>query len=106
MIKKEIGIARVTYDAKGTATHSIFIPQIKIDNSELIQSQLKNIGNGSKQTILENAQLVMAHWFTKVGEIETADRFAGEEVVGEVMGTDERDGKIRSCTMKFYLQKP
>ncbi len=105
-MKKEIGIARVTYDAKGNATHSIFIPQIKIDDEKLIQSELKNIGNGSKETILGNAQLVMSNWFNKVSEIETADRFAGEKVVGEVMGTDMRDGKIRSCTMKFFLEKP
>lgn len=112
MKKQKIGTATMYFDDGGTPIRADFDPAIRI--SEFVDpevpspllDQLINIGGGkSRQTIVASADLVVGAWFSKVDEIELADRDQ-YRVVGEcVVCRKYENGIVRECVVDYYFEK-
>jgi hypothetical protein len=86
----QIGIATITYDNTGMAMSATFEHSLKISSSDSVINSLKTIKQRDVPTMTENAETVMAEWFTKMNEVELADRdqykISGEVVECEMNG--------------------
>lgn len=97
---EKIGVATIEYNGKGAVVRANFQP---IKKFEVDLSQLK--GNEDEKTVRDNAELIMASWFSKVNEIELADRdkFKIESKVLDCRKWP--DGTIKKCWIEFYLKE-
>lgn len=72
---KSIGIATVVYGEDGKVISARFEPKEVFDAIDL--NQLKQVSFNipdDKAIIQHNAEMVMAGWFVRMNEVETADR--------------------------------
>src|SRR5579864_105088 len=71
MEELQIGTAEIIYGEDGKVLRAFFTPKMQVGN---IASQLLQLEPGKPERIKENAEMVLAAWFSKMNEIELADR--------------------------------
>ena len=99
---EQIGIATVNYDEAGNVVSANFEPKLKVENVDV--KQLLSIkADPDVDVVKHNAEMVMASWFTKINDIELADR-DDYNIVSEVLRCERYDNdKIKTCSIAFYF---
>lgn len=102
----QIGIATVQYDEQGKVTHARFKPTLEITVSPLLKDMLKDItATTDKETTLHNAEAAFASWFSKMTEIELADRDEYEIAVSNTTCHKHSNGIVSACYISFVFRK-
>ena len=101
---KKIGIATIEYDRVGSVTKGTFDPDKDFGNVDI--KQLLSIkASKDVDVVKRNAETVLASWFSKINEVELADRDQ-YEVASEVLDCKKYvDGKVKKCSIQFYLKE-
>lgn len=101
---EQIGIATMQYDESGKVIEAYFTPRDKVQGVDL--NQLKTIqADQNIDVIRYNAEMVMAGWFSKVNEIELADR-DHYKVTSETIWCDKYpNGSVKRCSIGFYFEE-
>lgn len=104
--EQEIGIATMVYDTNGKIMNTSFVPLLQIKHSKKLESQLQTVkGSEDAEALNNNAQLVMAAWFSQVDEIELADRDE-YEVVSKVLSCEKyQSGRVKTCSIMFIFKR-
>lgn len=103
---KEIGTVHMHYDKFGLIQNADFIPAINFSLTEEIKSQLGLIQPGSQEVLTRNADMIMSGWFTKVNDIELADR-EKFQLKRQVLACEkfEATGYVKYCKLRYYLEE-
>lgn len=102
-MKTTIGNATILYSREGKATHSFFVPAIHTIPCDVIEAQLLTTTPKTGEQAKEQAQRVLADWFSKVEDIELADRETGE-ITSTIVSCEKWDNDIpKSCTIEFVF---
>lgn len=102
----EIGIATLRYDKTGEATHASFESTMLLDFDKDLLKQLERVPDSEDaEAIKQNADLVFAGYFSKLNEIELADR-EQYEVISEIVNCLKyENGKAKECTIRFLFRQ-
>lgn len=101
----EIGTVGITYDKQGTATKAEFNPTVGFNLDTNVIKQLASIKQQDPEILKQNAGFVMAAWFSKLNDIELADRDK-YEIATEIVSCDRySDGKIKMCRIRFTFKE-
>lgn len=102
---QEIGIVTVNYDSEGTVISATFKPTMEIEFDNDLLEQLRNTKSPTEpETVQQNAELALGAWFSKVNEIELADREL-YDLVTEVVYCDKHDnGNVATCAIRFIFK--
>lgn len=102
----EIGIVDIRYNAEGKVTDGTFTPTLRAAVDKKLINQLFSIEKPADEAALRaNSELILADWFTRLNDIELADREL-YEVKGEVLGCDKYpDGRVQHCRIVFNFVK-
>lgn len=105
-MKTEIGKAEIIYSVDGEILSTSFVPSLVTTSKKVIEKQLQNIGGGYDEKVMQkNAEMVMAHWFKAVDEIETSDRFSGKGITSEInMCNYYPNGRVKFSVIKFFYE--
>jgi hypothetical protein len=106
MKEQEIGIANIKYKQDGSVFSADFTPsKVNLGGGFGPPNQLLNIKQGTAEEIKNNAELVMASWYSKMNEIELADRNQ-YEIKGEIIRCDKYpDGAVMQCEVRFVFKQ-
>lgn len=74
MEKIIIGRATIEYNLDGIVTSAKFDPMLDVNLGPEILSQLTQIKNGSQDELQSNSDFILGTFFSKMTEIELADR--------------------------------
>ena len=101
----EIGEVELFYNEDGKVTKSSFTPTMKINLDENLINQLHSIeSNKNSEVIKHNAEIMLASFFSKINEIELADRDY-YHIESEVMKCDKYPtGIAKYCKIKFIFK--
>jgi len=104
----EIGVATITYDQRGKAIRELtnFVPTLKISISEELDKQFAQIRSDKDELHLkQNSDLVLSIWFSKMNEIELADRDKFE-IESQVIKCERYSNQtIKQCIIKYSLKE-
>lgn len=102
----EIGIVTITYNNQGDVVSADFNPTMRIEVQEDLKQQLISVKeNEDSEKLQANADLVMGAWFSKITDIELADR-SEYHIVSELLRCNRYpDGKVRLCSMLYKFEK-
>lgn len=101
----EIGTVEIEYSEKGEVKAASFhpVPAILFDSPVTSQLMALNHPAGPHQ-LKNNSDLILAAWFTKMNEIELADRDR-YDINSEIVGCDKHpNGSIKKCTLKYTFK--
>lgn len=101
----EIGVAVINYSPEGKVLSAGFEPTLKMSFTPELLDQLSGAKSDTAETVRVDSEIIMAAWFSKMNEIELADR---EEY--HIVSTVEEcvkypDGRIKTCKVKFSFKK-
>lgn len=101
----EIGTVEITYDENGNARDAKFTPSLKISlTNKLLLELFKISGKDSEGIIRSNADLVFGQWFSKLNEIELADR-EKYHVVSHLQRCIKYDsGNVKTCIITYSFE--
>jgi hypothetical protein len=103
-----LGIVVIKYDENGNVitdgTH--FEPTMKLPLNANVEEELKQIqGCDDTETLKHNAEMVLSGWWSKMTEIEFADR-EKYHIHSEAKSCEKYDnGKIKECTMEISFRE-
>lgn len=99
-----IGTVHLEYDELGKLIQAFFNPEIKIEADEDLLTKLSEIKNSDEKNICEQANTLFATWFSKMNEIELADR-TEYHIINELVACEKFDsGAIKSCAIEFNFE--
>ena len=102
MEELQIGTAEIIYGEDGKVLRAFFTPKMQVGN---IASQLLQLEPGKPERIKENAEMVLAAWFSKMNEIELADR-EHYKIESEILKcTMYQDGSVKRCKISFTFKE-
>lgn len=105
MDKLSIGIVKIEYDKEGKVIRANFYPSMNLEADDDLKNQLQTIKNSDQETVKSNASLVMAAWFSKMTDIELADR-EKYEISTNIISCDKHwDGTIKMCVIEFEFKE-
>lgn len=99
----QIGQAIFNFDEQGKQMSAYFKPTMKVNVNVNL---LENISTGEdSETIKRNAEVALASWFSKMNEIELADRdeYVLQSEIEECIRYD--NGKVKTCVVVFNFLK-
>lgn len=83
-----------------------FIPTMKVSLDDNLLEQLKSIQQPNDGNVVKSqADLMLAAWFSKMNEIELADRTQYTIKSKVVDCTKWPNGKVRLCKLNYYFAK-
>lgn len=101
----QIGTVTIEYNRSGVVTSHKFNPLIKVDNSQELRRELKNVNGENADVLKHNADVIVAAWFSKVNQVELEDR-EQYSVESEVIACEKYNtGGIKKCVLKYFLKK-
>lgn len=106
-MKTNIGVATLMYDKTGKVTAASFAPAALFDKIDLNQlAQIKPDGSGDDEvSMTRNAELVLSSWFTRMNEIELADRDQFK-ISTEVLSCERyKTGEVMIFMASFSFEK-
>ncbi len=101
-----IGVATISYDEQGNPTSQTFKPGENIEPDDNLLNQLKQIPTATdSELVKQNADLVLAGWWSKMNEAELADRdeFKIYSEIVECLKYD--NGSVKSCSIEYTFKK-
>lgn len=102
----EIGIVDIDYSSKGEVKNASFRPTLKVKADATLKKQLLNLQSSSDSAVIKsNAELMFASWFSKINEIELADRDEYEIHSDMVTCLRYKSGMVKKCVMKFSFRR-
>lgn len=104
-MKQEIGIATIDYSSDGTATGASFAPSMRVDLDKRALLQLTTIKARDPKIVEDNAGYVFASWFSRMNEIELADRDKFIVVPQTIKCETYPNGKVKHCEIAFNFQE-
>lgn len=106
MEKLVIGNVLMMYDEEGNVINAIFDPTMKLDFKEPLSDQLQQIKcSEDVTTVQQNADTIFAGWFSKLNEIELADR-TKYEIKSNVLDCEKYpNGKVKKCLIQYVYQE-
>lgn len=105
MEKITIGKATIEYDIYGIVERASFEPTLNVNIGPDIISQLARINNESQVELQSNADLILGAFFSKLTEIEVADRemFAVKSRVVECVKYTA--GAVKKCVLEYTFEE-
>lgn len=105
----EIGTVTITYSANGTIINSetYFTPsmQVSVSQENLLNEFMKITEKTDSEILKQNADLVIASWFSKMNEIELDER-PGNGISSELIRCEKYStGQIRKCVIRYNYSK-
>jgi hypothetical protein len=104
----KIGTVIVNYDQEGNVLEKFtaFVPTMNIPVDKELGKQLIKLKQENNETILkDNSDLILASWFSKMNEIELADRNSFK-IESMIVSCDKySNGKIRKCILDYYFER-
>lgn len=108
MKTQEIGIATITYDSGGTVIRELtnFVPTLKISITEELNRQFAKVKSEKDEINLKkNSDIVLATWFSKMNEIELADRDKFQ-IKSEIIKCERyANQRIKQCVIRYTFEK-
>lgn len=101
----EIGTVQIEYRETGEVKSASFhpVPAIRFDSAVTRQLLTLDHPEGPHQ-LKNNSDLILAAWFTKLNEIELADR-ERYDIDSEIIRCDKYpNGSIQTCTIKYTFK--
>ena len=104
--KIDIGIATLRYTKEGELVSAAFEPLMMLKACDKLIDQMKENNNKALGPInaIENAEFIFASWFSKMNEIELADR-SEYTITTEEWKIDETDSTCNEYKFKFVFDK-
>jgi hypothetical protein len=102
-----IGVASVGYNEEGQVEFANFLPEMQIDLDQRSLNNLKKVVNNSTntETVKENADKVLAHWFSKINDIELAER-PQFQVTSEIVNCEKHaNGNVKLCVIRYSFSE-
>lgn len=100
-MSEKIGIVTIEYFENGVVRRAEFAPTLKLSVSSALADQLTNQQPNTAEEAKNNADLVFASWFSKMNEIELADRTL-YEVKGNMLECETyADGHPKKCVFEY-----
>lgn len=106
-MKLEIGKVTMNYSQKGEMVKekTYFTPTLNIIITKELEDQLKTIQGGDQKTVKDNADLLLASWFSTMNEVELNDRQT-HRLDSEVVHCETYpDGNVKQCVIKYIFQE-
>lgn len=108
MKTQEIGIATITYDNGGRVIKELtnFVPTLKISITDELNKQFAQIRSEKDEINLKkNSDIVLATWFSKMNEIELADRDKFE-IKSEIIKCEKyANERIKQCVIRYTFKE-
>jgi broad-specificity NMP kinase len=104
----KFGIVTMTYDELGkiVATASSFKPTMEIKINKNVEAELKVLEiQNDEQAIVHNAEMIAAGWFSKMTEIELADRNSYHTVSNIIECVKWPNGSVRKVVVELVFKK-
>lgn len=101
---EQIGIATINYDQQGNVLEAYFNPTPKFEKIDA--SQLKSVKSSKEAEVIKyNAEMILASYFSRMNEIELADRDKYEIGSEILICTKYDNGNVRSCSIQFFFRE-
>lgn len=105
MEKLVIGKAVIEYDTTGKIKSATFEPDVKIDLALTFGTQLQELDGPTPEALKESADRVLSAWFSKMNEIELADR-DHYEIASEIVSCDKYpNGSVEKCVLEYIFRE-
>lgn len=105
MKKEKIGEVEITYSEAGIVHRASFVPTLITEFTGDVISQLGQLKSAKdSETIVFNAEMILAAWFSKLNDLELRDPEV-TQIIGEVKQCNHyANGMVQSCQMNYYAQ--
>lgn len=106
MKQQEIGVTTLEYDDAGNLITSYFEPTMKVVVDETLLKAIKEVKNSEdSESIKQHAEVALASWFSKMNEIELADR--DEWTISSEVKHCEKwpNNKVKKCVIQFEFKR-
>lgn len=105
MEKIIIGIAELKYNIHGFVVMSSFKPSLNIEHTEKLAEILNKIECTDVSKIKQQADIVFASWFSRITDIEIADR--SKYVISSNIITCKKfkNGKTKNCAIEYSFKE-
>lgn len=102
----EIGIVKMQYGEDGDVKSASFEPKIQVSVGGELLARLHSVNSPTNSDIIKsNADMVLASFFSKINEIELADR-EEYEVTSEVINCEKYpNDTVKTCEIKYLFKK-
>jgi uncharacterized protein YdeI (YjbR/CyaY-like superfamily) len=102
----EIGITTIEYNEDTTVKIAKFTPTMEVSIPDELLQKLKESGEWKDpEKLKENSDFIFASWFSKMNDIELADREVSE-IVSEIIVCEKYpNGNIKKCSMKYIFKE-
>ena len=98
----KIGTSKIIYNENGEVLSSVFLSELHLTSKDLLP-KLKNIKAGkSAVKVKQQADVIIATWFSKMNEIELSDPAEYTVTSKIVECKNYPDGTIKKCVLEFY----
>lgn len=100
-----IGSAVIEYDAAGKVTTAYFEPSIKIDLAEALGGRFTELAAPTPEELKGNADIVLGAWFSKMNEVELADRDR-YTIESEIVECEQYpNGTVKRCILRYTFKE-
>lgn len=102
----EIGRVKLSYKLKGTVESASFTPSIKVELDSKLIKEISTIQSSTDvERIRNSSEMVFAAWFTRLNNIELADRNL-YRIISKVDKCEKYpDGSVRECEIIFSFER-
>lgn len=102
----EIGIATIEYNEEGIAVSSKFESTATTQADTSLLNQLSQLpGSDKRETVANNAKMVLGSWWNKMNEVEMADR-EDYGIYYKTFNCQRHENQmIKSISIKFTYKK-
>jgi hypothetical protein len=101
----EIGEAEINYSPSGDVTIAVFTPTMRFVADSDLLGTLRTINRSDEEGIKTSAEIIFSSWFSKMNDIELADRDIFSIVSSVVRCEKWPDGSVKKCVVRFDFQK-
>lgn len=107
MKNTEIGVVTTNYDEQGKLISANFKPTMQVELSDSVKRMLDQAlqKDDNVESLKRNSDFVLGSFFSKMTEIELADR-EDYEIVSEILDCHTyENGKVKFCRIKYLFAK-